>query len=401
MNAFACGSGQNPSREIRVKRICLIFSILLPVAALISGAAALGNRPQKSSAIDFKCIRQQPEPVGLRIDKSSSSRMITSQDGSYLGVQDISGTDQRPQAGASTRFTLYDSEGQELWSLTGSLDTDEPVPSWYISNDGRVVSVRPARSLLNFIDLGGSAERTVELFPDTPSEMERPIACAFSADGQLLAVNALQHHPRPGDEMTPRQKGASHLILFTGRGEELWRRRLEEEISGPVAISDDGNRIAAVALSVMGANRIEMKTHLFDREGQWLAAVATDFRLADFSSDGSRLLLGRKRDLRLVETATGKTIWENRLADEYGQIRATDLSPDGTLALVAAAPSRFQEGRFTFTPVHALIYDDRGQQVWEESFPEDAFDRPAARFLPDGSGFSLALENRCLIYGQE
>jgi len=411
-----------------VKRTLVFLIILSALAALVSTAAALGRRAKAPQPAGFELARDLPcpgtvivqdplsglatvveskdslsfgQPDGRRIGKNSSGRVLTSPDGSYIGVQEILGTDRRPQTSASIRFTLYESGGRELWSVTGPLDADEPVPSWYISSAGRVVSVRPARSQLRFIDRGGSVERTVVLYPDAPYEMERPVACAFSADGALLAVNALQHHPRPGDEMTPRGKGESQLILFTGSGEELWRRRLEEEISGPVAISDDGNHIAAVAFSVLGANRIEMNTHLYDQKGEWLAAVATDFRLADFSSDGSRLLIGRKNDLRLVETATGKTIWEDRLADEYGQIRALDLSPDGTLALAAAAPSRFQEGRFTFTPVHAVIYADRGKQVWEESFPDDIFDRPAARFLADGGGFTLAFENRCLIYEQE
>jgi len=347
---------------------------------------------------DSVSFHEPSGPVTRRIGKNRSSRILASQDGNFIGLQDIFGTDQQPRTAATIRFSLYNKGGEQLWSLTEPLDADEPVPSWYISNRGRVVTVRPTRSQLRFLDRNGKVERTVELFPDAPSEMERPIACAFSADGELLAVNALQHHPRPGDEMTPREKGQSFLFLFTESGEELWRRRLEEEISGPVAISGDGGRIAAAAFSVLGASRIEMNTHLYDRAGEWLAAVATDFRLADFSADGSRLLIGRKRDLRLVATSTGKTIWEDKLADEYGQIRAMDLSPDGTLALAATAPSRFHDGRFTFTPVHALIFDQSGEQVWEESFTEDAFDRPVARFLHRGGGFTLSLENRCLIY---
>jgi hypothetical protein len=411
-----------------VKRILAVLIFLSVIAVFVTTAVSLGQRAKDPPPIAFQLTRDLPcsgtviaqdplsglatvvedkdslsfdQPDGRRIGKSSSGRVLTSPDGSYIGIEEIQGTEQRPQTDATVRFTLYESGGRELWSLTEPLDADEPVPSWYISSAGRVVSVRSAKSLLRFFDRGGSVERTVELYPDAPYEMERPVACAFSADGALLAVNALQHHPRPGDEMTPRGKGHSQLILFTGSGEELWRRRLEEEISGPVAISDDGDRIASVAFSVMGANRIEMNTHLYDRTGEWLAAVATDFRQADFSADGSRLLIGRKSDLRLVETSTGKTIWEDRLADEYGQIRALDLSPDGSLALAATAPSRFQQGRFTFTPVHAVIYDERGKQVWEESFPEDVFNRPAARFLSDGGGFSLAFENRCLIYGQK
>jgi hypothetical protein len=414
-----------------VKKAFIFLIMISPLAVFLYSAAALGRRALESPSIGFEridalsmpgtIISQDPgrglaiaaedgdsiffrQPSGAiirRVGKSPSSKFVTSQDGSFIGIQDIFGTDRRPRTTASIRFTLYTIKGRELWSVTEPLDADEPVPSWYISSTGRVVSVRPARSRLRFIDLTGSVEKAVELFPDAPHEMERPIACAFSADGRLLAVNALQSHPRPGDEMTPRQRGESYLMLFTGGGEELWRRRLEEEIAGPVAISDNGNRIAAVALSIMGANRIEMKTHLYDDEGQHLAAAATDFRLADFSSDGSRLLLSRKSDLMLVESATGRTIWEDRLDDELGQIRAADLSSDGTLALAASAPSRLQEGRFTFTPVHAVIYDDRGKQIWKESFPDAVFDRPAARFLPDGGGFSLIFQNRYLIYGQE
>ena len=154
-------------------------------------------------------------------------------------------------------------------------------------------------------------------------------------------------------------------------------------------------------MTVKGANLIDMKTHLFDHRGEQTAAVDMAFRTAVFSSDGSRLLLSRKNDLRLVQTSNGKTIWEERLDDGHGQVRAVDLSPDGALVLAAAAPSRLREGRFIFAPVHALIFDGRGKKIWQESFPEDAFVRPAARFLSDGTGFTLTFENRYLIYGQE
>jgi hypothetical protein len=335
-----------------------------------------------------------------RIETGPAAHICSSQNGTYLGIQQIlerEGPSERPK---SISLTLYHFRGEKLWSITDPLGVDEPLPSWYISNSGRVVVVSPTTSRLRFFDRSGSVERTVELFSDSPPEMERPIACAFSEDGQWLAVNALYHHPRPGDAMTPRQRGQSYLILFAEGGDELWRRPLEEEISGPVAISGQGQTIAATAVSIKGVDLIEVRTHLYDAQGCWLAAVDMAFRLADFGASGDRLLLSRKGDLRVVETATGKILWEDRLADEYGQIRAVDLSPDGTSALAMAAPSHYRNGRFHFTPVHAAVYDERGRQVWSQSFPEAISNRPLAGFLSDGNGFMLSFRNRYLIYEQ-
>jgi hypothetical protein len=414
-----------------VKRFFLIVAIILPIMALAVGAEALGQRAERPPTVGYRLVREVSSPgtviapdheTGLaavvdgadsvaflgpsgkvigRIEKTRSSQVFPSQDGRYLGIQYISGAQGQRQMARSVSFALYNRQGERLWSRVDPLGDDEPLPSWYVSNNGRVISVWPTKSRLRFLDRSGSVEKTVELFPDSPPEMERPIACAFSADGKWLAVNALDQYPRPGDEMTPRQRGQSDLILFTESGEELWRRRLEEEICGPVAVSQHGEMLAAVAFSVKGADLIDMRTHLYDDEGQELATVETAFRLADFSSDGARLLLSRKNDLRLVDTAAGKTIWEEQLPAEYGQIRAVDLSPDGALALAAAAPSHYRDGVFHFTPVHAFLYDVRGEIVWSEFFPEDEFDRPGVHFLPDGRGFTIALQDRYLTYEQE
>jgi hypothetical protein len=414
-----------------VKKIILLAAGVLTAIVFDSPVMALGQRAERNAAIGYRLVSESSSPgtviardvgsgteavidrgdsvvfikpsgrVTQRIEKAGAARMVQSRNGAYLGIQRMSESSDPGETARAISFTLYDNRGEKLWSLTDPLDADEPVPSWYISNRGRAVSVSPTASRLRFMGPGGAVEQKVVLFPDSSPEMERPIACAFSDDGERLAVSGLHHYPRPGDEMTPRQRGESYLVLLTENGKELWRRPLEEEIPGPVAISGDGKTIAAVAFSVRGEDLTDMRTHIYNDEGRLLGSVDMAFRLAAFSSDGARLLLSRKSDLRLVDTADGKTIWEERLATEHGQIRAVDLSSDGALALAVAAPSRYQDGGFHFTPVHAVLYGHRGQSIWSQSFADEIPDRPLARLYPDGSGFTLALRNRYLTYEQE
>jgi hypothetical protein len=408
-----------------------LFLLLILLTGVWSAAGAFGKRAEHSAQPTFHLVEEKtiatfrpvlsfqgdrPHVVSVddtliflggsgkektRFEKARYARLFWSQDRKFAGLQEISNPQATDQTEKRISFTLLDHQGSRLWSWQNTLGRDELIPSFYISNRGRVAVVEPLKGELIFLNEEGSPERIIELFPDAIPEMERPVACAFTADGARLAVNALFRHPRPGDDMTPREKGQSFLILFDDDGEELWRRQLEREISDQVAISPGGETIAAGAFTPKGVDVVERTTYFYDHDGELLSELELPYRLALFATDGTRFLMAQKSDLRMVSTATGKVLWENRLPAEHGQIRAVDLSPDGSLTLVKTAPGKYHSGRFYYAPAHAALFDEEGEQIWTASYPEDTFDQPAAHFLPDGSKFLLAFQNRYLIYERD
>jgi hypothetical protein len=376
--------------------------------------AAQGGLPESYTAVSF--VGDRPAMVvtdesvqflrssgqtAIRVKRTGHTQLFPSKQGSYVGIQELSDPGETLEAPRSLFFTLFDIEGKKLWSHQQPLGEDDPVPSFYISDLGRVVAVEPLQNILTFFDQKGSPDRDVRLFPDAAGEIERPVACAFSTGGNRLVVNALRQYARPGTELSPRTEGQSFLVLFDARGEELWRQELEKEISDRVEISPNGQIIAAGAYSVRGLDSVERTTYLYNGGGKSLHSFDFPFHHAAFSSDGQFLLLGQKSSLHLVETRTGRVLWEKFFPQEAGQVRALDLSPEGNLAMAMTARGNYRGAQFVYNFPQIFVFDNQGRQVWQEGFAEDTFLYPLAKFQEDGSSILLAFKKRYLIYAQE
>ena len=369
---------------------------LLPGPWMASSFA--GDRPAMIVTDEFMQFRDPSGQILAHLERSPQSRFFLSKEGNFIGIQELSVAGEKRGSVRMLSLTLYSRDGKKLWSLKQPLGGDEPVPSFYLSDSGRVVMVQPLQGIISFLDEQGSLAGEARLFPGATDETERGVACAFSADGNYIAVNILLHHARPGDEMSPRGKGRSYLVLFDSRGKEIWRRELEQEISDRVAISPNGQVIVAGGYSVKGIGSIVRATYLYDGQGDLLATLNFPFRQAVFSCEGHFLLLGQKNSIHLLDTQTGQVLWEKMLPGEAGQLRTLDLSPDGSLALAQLARGAYLGPRFIYASPRVLLFDEQGHQIWQEDFPEDSFIQPVARFLQDGSSFLLAFHNRYLIY---
>jgi hypothetical protein len=420
------------SREWPVRKAIVYLLYLSILLGLWSAAAAFGRRakepaqrtyhqaveeslPESWTALSF--LGDQPAMLATKesvqfllrpegqiptsLERAPGSKIFLSEKGKFIGLQELSDPSEKPGAPRSLSFTLYDGQGQKLWTGRQSLGGDEPMPSFYLSDLGTTVLMEPLDGVMTFHQQDGSMIRGFQLFPGAMPETERPVACDFSAEGRFLAVNALRRHSMPGSELSPREKGYSYLMLFDSLGQEMWRRELEQEISHLVEISPDGQMIVAGGYSVKGLDAVERATYLYDAQGKLLHAFDFSFRQADFSADDRFLLLGQRNTLRLVQTSTGITLWENILSGEAGQIRALDLSPDGSLALVELAQGTYQGAQFVYTAPHIFLFDAQGHQVWTQDFPQDRFLQPLVKFLENGSSILVALENRYLIYEQD
>ncbi len=341
------------------------------------------------------------EQVLKTLERTQYTRVFFGGEADYIGIQEIVISSKKPEGPRSITFTLYDVEGQDLWSWKQSLEYDDPLPGVHISAKGQVVMVESLEGRLIFFEKTGTIIREVQLFGDVSPETERSVICAFSANGQYLAVNAIRQYARAGSELSPREKGHSFLILFQATGEEIWRRELPQEISNGVGISPDGEIIVAGAHSVVGMDALVMASYLYNRQGELLATLDIPFRHARFSWDGQFLLLGQKNNLELVETITGRVLWEKNMPADAGQVRDMDLDPEGNLALVMLAQGSYQGSRFVYHHPQVFLFDHQGRQVWQQDFPEDRFLQPLARFHEDGAHILLAFQNRYLIYAQD
>lgn len=414
-----------------MKKILILTLCLTTAVSISSKAEAFGKRGDKPAQLAYHLVAQEPLPgpwttlsfadkrpilmatensipflqpggeMFIYMESPRETRIYLSERENFVGVQDLSGPGEKPESPRSLSFTLYHQQGEKIWSLKQPLSVDEPIPSFYISNLGTVVMAKPLETTFSFYNQAGSLVRKVQIFPKATAETERPVACAFSADGNHFVVNALRQHSRPGTDLSPGEKGQSFLILFDALGEEIWRRELTQEVSDRVEISSKGQVIVAGGYFVRGLDAVQRATSLYNAEGDPLARLDFPFRHAAFSTDGRFLLLGHKSSVHLVETQTGRVLWEKALPGEAGQIRALDLSPDGNLILVERARGRYQGSQFVYESPQVILFDDEGHQVWGRDFPEDRFLQPLARFLEDGARILLAFQNRYLIYARD
>jgi hypothetical protein len=272
----------------------------------------------------------------------------------------------------------FDRSGQSRGSHKLAAHNDDPLPQIAFDATGtHLFLALPATARATFLHQDGQALRETALFAETPYVNERPLFLAASA-----GVFAVLSQPSPATS-------APEIICFSASGDEQWRRVLPVGIAGGLAISDDGNWMAAGRYSVNGS-RVESTITIFNRNGELRANLNGLFRRAIFAKDNSRLLLMDRRQLRAVSLPQGELLWQVNLtqrSEMFVDIAAT--APKKNFAL--AASSVFKENRFLFENARILAFDERGQQQGETPVTT-ALNSPWLRISDDGQRLALAAE---------
>ncbi|MCG3121253.1 MAG: hypothetical protein ALAOOOJD_04260 [bacterium] len=274
-------------------------------------------------------------------------------------------------------------DGRQLCSYRLSQHEDDPLPQLIFNAAGsQLLMANAATARLIWLNANGQVLHEVGLFGEVPYLNERPLFPAAAND--VFVVLSQPTVSTTGNLVAP------VLICFSLFGEERWRRELAGGTAGNLAISADGNWIAASRYFVNGT-QVESTISVFTRDGESRSNVNGQFRRAIFANDGRRLLLMDRRQLRMLSLPPGELLWEINLSsrsDMFADI-AADVELTQVFALVGA--SVFQDNRFVFEQARILGFNENGKQQVDMPI-KTVLSLPKLAIANNGQRLTLAAE---------
>lgn len=274
-------------------------------------------------------------------------------------------------------------DGRQLCSYRLSQHEDDPLPQLIFNAAGsHLLMANPATARLLLLKANGQVLQDVAMFGEALFLNERPLFLAAANDAFVVLS---QPTASTADKIV-----APVLICFSTSGEEQWRRELAAGTAGNLAISDDGNWIAA-GRYIANATGVESTIEIFQRNGELQRNVNGQFRRAVFANDGRRLLVMDRRQLRMLSLPPGELLWEINLSSRSEMFAdiAADVELTQVFALVGA--SVFQDNRFVFEQARILGFNENGQQQVEMPI-KTVLSLPKLAMANNGQRLTLAAE---------
>ncbi|MFQ5651354.1 MAG: hypothetical protein ACE5IY_15565 [bacterium] len=396
-----------PKRTLRqpVAFFCLAFAALLISGASVQSQSTkpakfelvrmAEHREQVSSwyrshafpnsfiAVTEASIWRVENDVWRKLDLPTGQVMtILSRGGRYVGVarwaQDGNVSDR------TLIIEVYTSEAVKRFTLQHGVAYDEGVPSMLLSDDegALVLGLAPIGRIL-FHDANGALRRQVDLFPGASYDLERTLHLDLSDNGLWLAAVAGQRGAAPPGSAAPDPSARPHVFYFSRTGEERWRVVLRGQSGLQVAISPDGEFVAAGSYSVQKEGTVSKSTVIFDKEGKQLGENDFLFKRAAFSADSKRLLLAENSRAAVVALPSGRILWTAKISRREGMIAGVRILNQGLLAALLVARSEYTSSGFLFINPILKLYGPAGALQQEHGFPEQTFAHPGLFFSED------------------
>ncbi|MCK4528075.1 WD40 repeat domain-containing protein [candidate division WOR-3 bacterium] len=258
-------------------------------------------------------------------------RVYPSPDVEYVGVTMIFKAPTKSDKG-KMRFILLDKKGNKIWEKESDIEYDDVVPYYFVSDKG--VVVEHSYKTLNFYDSKGKEIKKVELLY---AGMEKGIHCGkFSSDGNYFVINI-------NDPEREIFSSGTEVILFTNRGEELWRFETEGNKSYGVHISPKGSYIVTSS-STWGRDEqgiygpLKTIAYLFTRSGHLIREYphtgSSDYSWStDFSPSEDYAVIDDVVGYKayLLDTKTGDKLFKFSLLGTKWHIKAVHIAEAGKL----------------------------------------------------------------------
>ena len=291
----------------------------------------------------------------------------------------------------TTKTRILNSQGEEVWKQVYTSE-DDTVGVAYVSDPGFFVLVDQAYAYLAFYGPNGNLLRQVKPFGNMDWDNGRQIRGIFTDDGKHFVCFATRHGANIGTKERQGKSAEPFVIMFTNRGEELWRYPLPGMVSDQFQITPDGSFIGCstweVDFSIGSIGAVRGVTHLLDRTGSLVSEYPfRSFRIA-FSPDGEYGVLIQRISpleegepmtpedrpafaLLLIQTQDGEVIWKETLRDSKS-------IPFITLSTEANFIVAHTDGK-------TRILDKRGRCVGEKSWVDENMYPKRMRILSDAS----------------
>lgn len=310
-------------------------------------------------------VATEPSEVG----KYSGKTAILSGSGHFVAIHDYTAKSADAMNYiVEEEYRICNDRGEEIYRFEGPLEGTASGYRLLISDkDGSAVGARLEYGALDF-HLPDGEVNTVHIFGDIGWGKSTGGSIVFSDDGEYLAVLVGGSATRPlGLRPTNTDVWA---MLFDRRGAELWRRRLDQDRFGNIAISPGGEYIFFKTYSFAGRlPRLEEKGEtpqllgltlgLYDKGGTGLTFEDTSlfsFGSFCFSPQADYVALGGRNVVRLIKTDDGSTVFQKELPSDVA-IRRLLFSGNGRCLIIGAN-----------NDARVYVIDMDGELVWRKEF---------------------------------
>ncbi len=328
-------------------------------------------------------------------------KVISSKGGNYFAIVGLSPISENNLKQSRTlRIEVYTAGQQEpLYTIERPLEYDDPLPLIALSDrNGALIIGQNTTAALQFYNSEGRLLRTVRLFEGVGYDMERALQIDLTKDGKIAAVVAGKHGASPAGSNAPHPSAEPQLFLFSLQGVELWREPLPDFNTSAVAISDNGQYIAANSYTITIDGKLTKKTLVYDRSGNRIGKVDILFKRAAFSPDGKVLILADNHLATALNLETGNISWRYALPKKEGIITAVAVSNGGKISALLVAYSELGEGTFMFTHPRLIILNRDGGILQELELTGQVFEKPAFTLSNDAKKIFIGFRNAYQVY---
>ncbi len=351
-----------------------VLSVPEPVKQwVITRQATVAVFPKKMVVTTPESRKEKAFPEGLVVKSAVSPNKNYF---ALLRVLPLPPTDKRPR---KLFISVFNQQAEPISTIAIENPYDAPYPELAIADNGTIVLGRPAEAIVETYSPDGHLLKKWSLLPQSEFDLERILIPAFLGSSSEIIIAATRHGMDTNRHMEP------FLIKYSESGKSAWKKVLNANAMGLLAVSPAGNTIAISTYSFHGQDLIR-RTEVMDSSGRLLSKANILFQTASFSPDGRMVLLGDKQTLVLLDLQQKNQLWKKPLVHGPEMIVAATIDKNQRIA-VLTAKNVFRNGQFVFTEPRLLFLDSTGTILSEQQFPNQFITHPVLQF--DATGETL------------
>ncbi len=325
------------------------------------------------------------------------ARVISSRNGAFFGILSVAPAE-APNGTQSLKLSVFAASGALVYEIGQSRHFDDPLPAVGISGrDGAAVLGQGATATVQFWDGRGELQQQVALFPGAGYDLERVLTLDLSRDGGTVAIVAAEQSAAPSGSDGADPAGA-FLFRFTPDGRETGRAPLPHPVPAAVAISGDGEFIAAASYATAPQTLLPKTTMVFNRDGAAVAELPLLFRHAAFAGAAGVALLAEKQSAVALHLRDGSVLWQREIPRSEGLISAVQISESGHVSALLVGQSILESGGFVYTDPVLKLIDEQGSLHQNLAIKYQNFRKPTLKMSADGRHIFVGLADGYRIY---
>jgi hypothetical protein len=340
----------------------------IPLEGRSVGGDILDGRLISSSHQSLSVLDSEGKEA-FHLELKPNQGVTSSDDGLFFGITTYS-TKASPGFLAAESFELFAAEGSKLWEVE-----DPEVSSFHISDGARlVVGLSGGEGVSNswLVFYNGKGEEI------NRTEVSYPQAISFSSNGRYVFVNS----------------ATDGLLAFHDSGGSKFNLGPCEQFT----VSSDGEHIAVVG---EGNLKLFHQGKLKDD----VLKISPLVRGMRFSPENAYLAVIDKKSLSLLETDTGKLLWQQHLNQSGRSFISLDVSADAEMIIAGIDIDKGREvpQNERHTRGWVLIFDKDGEIIWEKQFSYQLWSIffPKVSFSSDGERFSVVTREKVYLFEVE